>query len=77
MIACQEDTVKGARSRAGAGGSLFILPYDLKGRPCYRICWGVYDDSNSARDAIRGVPPALTGNTVPLVVPLSRLRTSG
>jgi len=77
MIACQEDTVKGARSRAGAGGSLFILPYDLKGRPCYRICLGVYDDSNSARDAIRGVPPTLTGNTVPLVVPLSRLRTSG
>ena len=77
MIACQEETVKAARSRAGAESSLFILPYDLKGRPCYRVCWGVYDDSASARDAVRAVPPALTGETVPLVVPLSRLRTSG
>jgi septal ring-binding cell division protein DamX len=77
MIACQEDTVKGARTRAGADDSLFILPYSLKGRSCYRVCWGVYADVDSARAAASGVPAALTGSTVPLVVPLSRLRTPG
>ena len=76
LIACQDETVKSARSRAGAQGSLFVLPYDLKGRPCYRVCWGVYDDAEQARAAISAVPPALTGETVPLVVPLSRLRPS-
>ncbi len=77
MIACQEDTVKGARTRAGADDSLFILPYSLKGRSCYRVCWGVYADVDSARAAASGVPAALTGSTAPLVVPLSRLRTPG
>ncbi len=77
MIACQEDTVKGARTRAGADDSLFILPYSLKGRSCYRVCWGVYPDGDSARAAVSAVPPALTGSTVPLVVPLSRLRSPG
>ena len=77
MIACQEDTVKGARTRAGADDSLFILPYSLKGKSCYRVCWGVYADVDSARAAASNVPAALTGSTVPLVVPLSRLRTPG
>jgi len=77
MIACQEDTVKGARTRAGADVSLFILPYSLKGRSCYRVCWGVYADVDSARAAVTAVPAALTGSTVPLVVPLSRRRTPG
>ena len=77
MIACQEDTVKGARTRAGADDSLFILPYSLKGRSCYRVCWGVYADVESARAAVSAVPAALTGATSPLVVPLSRLRAPG
>jgi hypothetical protein len=77
MIACQDETVKAARSRAGTDGALFILPYALKDRACYRVCWGVYEDPQSARAAISAIPPALTGETVPLVVPLSRLRRSG
>ena len=77
MIACQEDTVRGARTRAGEDGSLFILPYSLKGRSCYRVCWGLYPDGESARAAVSAVPAALTGPGVPLVVPLSRLRSPG
>jgi septal ring-binding cell division protein DamX len=77
MIACQDDTVKAARRRAGAGGSLFILPYSLNGRPCYRVCWGVYESAESARAAAPAVPSALAGSSPPLVVPLSHLRSSG
>ncbi len=77
MIACQEDTVRSARSRAGPDGSLFILPYSLGGRSCYRVLWGLYEDGDSARAAAAAVPSALSGGSVPLVVPLSRLRPKG
>jgi uncharacterized protein DUF4388 len=77
MIACQEETVKAARARAGSSASLFVLPYALKERPCYRVCWGLYNDAESARAALPDIPPALIGETQPLVVPLSRLRSSG
>ncbi len=77
LIACQEDTVNGARGRAGAHGSLIVLPYSLKGRPCYRVCWGVYAGGDAARAAIPTLPSDLVRGTVPIVVPLARLRASG
>ncbi len=76
MIACQEDTVNGARNRAGAHGALIVLPYSLKGRPCYRVCWGVYDGSDAARATIPDLPADLLQGTEPIVVPLARLRAS-
>lgn len=77
LIACQEETVKKARAQAAGSSSLFILPYALKERSCYRVCWGVYDDVESARAAIPSIPSALTGKTAPPIVPLSRLRRAG
>ena len=76
MIACQEETVKGARSRAGAHGALIVLPYSLKGRPCYRVCWGVYDGGDAARATIPDLPADVIHGTEPIVVPLARLRAS-
>ena len=77
MIACQEETVKGAGIRAGADTPLFVLPYSLKGRDCYRVCWGLYSDGDAARGAVSGVPREVTGAAVPLLVRVSRLRSSG
>ena len=77
LIACQEETVKNARAHAAGSSSLFILPYALGERSCYRVCWGVYDDVESARAAIPSIPSALTGRTSPPIVPLSRLRRAG
>ena len=77
LIACQEETVKNARAHAAGSSSLFILPYALGERSCYRVCWGVYDDVESARAAIPSIPSALTGRTAPPIVPLSRLRRAG
>jgi len=76
MIACQDDTVKGARDRAGAHGWLIVLPYSLRGRRCYRVCWGVYDGGEAARAAIPGLPADLVRGTAPIVVPLARLRAT-
>jgi hypothetical protein len=77
MIACQEETVRSARKHAADSSSLFILPYTLKERSCYRVCWGIYDDVESARAAVPSIPSALTSETAPPIVPLSRLRSEG
>ena len=77
MIACQEDTVKGARRRAGVQGGLFILPYSLKGRPCYRVLWGLYENSDAARAAVPSLPAGLIQGTDPIAVSLARLLPPG
>jgi len=73
MIACQEDTVKGARRRAGKESALYILPYSLKGRPCYRVLWGLYESAEDARAAAPSLPAGLTEGTAPIAVSLARL----
>lgn len=73
MIACQEDTVKGARRRAGEGSALYILPYSLKGRPCYRVLWGLYENVDDARAAVPSLPAGLSEGTDPITVSLARL----
>src|SRR5262245_52697736 len=77
LIACPEATVKNARAQAVGSSSLFILPYALGERSCYRVCWGVYDDVESARAAIPSIPSALAGRSAPPIVPLARLRRAG
>jgi len=77
MIACQEDTVKGARRRAGAQGALFIIPYSLKGRPCYRVLWGLYENADAARAAAPFLPAGLIEEADPIPVSLARLLPPG
>jgi hypothetical protein len=75
MIACQEETVRRARAAGGDRGSLFVLPYDLKGRACYRVCWGGYASRADAESAAPGLPDGLLApGSRPVVVPLARLR---
>jgi len=77
MVACVEETVRNARMRSGEGGSLFFVPYSLKGRSCYRICWGVYDSRDAAREAATRVPEAIRpSGSSPVPVPLAALATS-
>jgi hypothetical protein len=73
MIACQEDTVKGARRSAGGGSELYILPYTLKGRPCYRVLWGLYENAEDARAAVLSLPAGLSEGTRPITVSVARL----
>ncbi|HEV8702305.1 MAG TPA: DUF4388 domain-containing protein [Candidatus Polarisedimenticolia bacterium] len=73
MIACQEDTVKGARRRAGEGSELYILPYTLKGRSCYRVLWGLYESAEDARAAVPTLPAGLSEGTHPITVSVARL----
>jgi len=74
MIACEVDTLKTARADSGERGSLYFLPYSLKGRDCYRACWGGYPSKEAAAAAIAALPEAFTRSGSPVVVPMARLR---
>jgi septal ring-binding cell division protein DamX len=73
LVACSEETIQKALQQVDSA-ELFILPVSLKGRACYRVCWGVYPDSERASSALRSVPPYFReGGTTPKVVPASEL----
>lgn len=55
-VACQDETVAKGLAAAGSDPAFIILPYSLKGRPCYRVIWGHYPDRASAEEAMRGLP---------------------
>ena len=74
MIACEAETVRNVRAGAGGGGQLFILPFNFKGRSCYRPCWGVYPSREAAREALQTIPASFTAAGVsPIVISLARL----
>jgi hypothetical protein len=37
----------------------YLVPATINGRPCHRLCWGLYPTKETAL-AARGIPPALT-----------------
>jgi hypothetical protein len=72
LAACAPDTVQKAVSAAGAD-ELFILPVSVKGRECYRVCWGVYDTREAAEAATREVPAYFRQGGTPRLQPLADL----
>jgi len=53
---------------------LFILPVSVKGRDCYRLCWGVFDGRPAAEAALSSVPPYFRqSGMAPRVAPLGEL----
>jgi septal ring-binding cell division protein DamX len=55
LVACAPENVQKAVSAVPAD-ELFILPVNVKGRSCYRLCWGVYDGRPAAEAALGGLP---------------------
>ena len=73
LVACAPETVQKAVDNV-SGAELFILPVDLKGRSCYRVCWGVYDTRDAAEAAARGLPSYFRQSGIsPRVTPLVEL----
>ena len=71
LVACSTETVQKAVENASAA-ELFILPVNLKGRECYRLCWGLYPSEARAASALRTVPEYFrTGGATPKVVAAS------
>jgi hypothetical protein len=73
LVACAPENVQKAVA-AVPEGELFILPVNVKGRACYRLCWGVYDSRPAAEAALSGLPSYFRqGGAVPRLSPLAEL----
>jgi septal ring-binding cell division protein DamX len=73
LVACAPENVTKAVS-AAPSDELFILPVSVKGRACYRLCWGVFDGRPAAEAALSSVPAYFRqGGVSPRVAPLGEL----
>jgi hypothetical protein len=73
LVACSDDTVQKALTSVSAP-ELFILPVHYKGKSCYRLCWGIYDNEGRAETAVRTVPEYFRrGGAAPKVVRTSAI----
>jgi hypothetical protein len=72
-VACDPENVQKAVS-AVPSEQLFLLPVNVKGRACYRLCWGVYDSRAAAEAALPGLPSYFRqGGAAPRLSPLAEL----
>lgn len=67
-VACQPDTVQKGLAAAGGDEAFFVLPYDLKGRSCFVVLWGLYPDRPSAEAALARLPAFFRQAAQPRVV---------
>jgi len=73
LVACAPENVQKAVAAVPAE-ELFILPVNVKGRACYRLCWGAYDTRPDAEAALSGLPSYFRqGGVTPRVSPLAEL----
>jgi hypothetical protein len=73
LVACAPENVQKAVAAVPAE-ELFILPVDVKGRACYRLCWGVYDNRPAAEAALSSLPAYFRqGGATPRLSPLAEL----
>jgi hypothetical protein len=73
LVACSDETV-GKAVASGPAAELYILPVHYKGKSCYRLCWGVYDNEGRAQSAVGSVPEYFTqGGASPKVVRTSAI----
>jgi hypothetical protein len=73
LVACAPENVQKAVAATPAE-ELFILPVSVKGRACYRLCWGVYDTRPAAEAALAGLPAYFRqGGATPRLSPLAEL----
>ena len=78
LIACETENILKARNATRPDGPLFVVPFRLQGRSCWRVCWGRYGDRDAARAAAAALPPYFTAaGLTPVVVSIGRLRPPG
>ena len=69
QVLSKDATVRKAAD-AVAQDELYIVPVDFKGRSCYRMGWGLYQEETRAASALRSLPDYFRQpGIVPRVVP--------
>ena len=72
-VACQADTVAKGLAAAEGRRDYSLLPYDLKGRPCFIVLWGYYPDKATADAALGQLPAFFRQAAQPRVVAWSKI----
>jgi hypothetical protein len=55
LVACSGETIQKALANV-PDEDLFIVPFNLNGRACYRVLWGLYPSSSRASGALGSLP---------------------
>jgi len=78
MVACETETLKTLLSQSGREVRLlYLLPFALQARSCYRVFWGIYRSKDEAASAIETLPAPLgRAEGKPLVLSIGHLRRS-
>ena len=77
-IACQEETLRTAAARTRGSVFFFAVPFDLGGKPCFRLCWGAYGTVEEAQSDKNAVPHFFLSEGVkPVVVSFGKLLPAG
>jgi hypothetical protein len=64
-IACQPDTLVKAVAAAQGDPALMVIPFDFRGRSCYRVIWGTYKTRADAEAALKKLPAHFVGDANP------------
>jgi septal ring-binding cell division protein DamX len=74
LIACDPETIRHARAATAKDSPLFVVPFAMQGRSCYRACWGMYRAKAEAQAAVVTLPPYFsTAGVAPVIVSFGRL----
>jgi septal ring-binding cell division protein DamX len=71
MVSCDPVNARRNLDRIGTTSRLYLLPLELEGRSCYRLCWGTYASRESAERA-SDLPPGFDAVRVQPVEELTR-----
>jgi hypothetical protein len=72
-LACEESTLQKAFAADPGLHRIWVAPYEFRGRNCYRVLWGKFDDLASAKSAKKTIPPIFSrGGNRPAVIALGR-----
>ena len=60
VVACKPETVDRLVRKSGGASKLYVLPADVHGAACFRVCWGSYASASEAASA-KDLPAPLRG----------------
>lgn len=63
------ETASISRALAEAGDKVWFVPTRYRGRPCYRVFWGRFDNSAEANAASKQLPASLGATPVVVKIP--------
>ena len=60
VVACKPETVDRLVRQSRGASKLYVLPAEVHGAPCFRVCWGSYASASEAASA-KDLPAPLRG----------------